>query len=147
MSDALQSMEKFNQYNCGQLLQLISEAHLKWDYQRSNDGNYLRQFASEHFFAVGENEAISSIHIKREHEKYKKAASNLLDISPLSEKVLLNWCLENEQQNAMITDEMKRDRDQRFHDAVDKLNQQECAVMVFGDTGAGENLQFFRILD
>lgn len=131
-------MEKFNEYNCGQLLQLISEAHLKWEYQRSSDIDYLRQFASKHFFAVGENEAISSIHIKREHEKYKQAASHLLDISPLLEQILIRWCVENDQQNAMITDEMKRDREQRFHHAVEKLQQQECAVMVFGDTGAGE---------
>jgi hypothetical protein len=138
-------MEKFNKYDFAQLLQLISEAHLKWDYQRSGDVNYLREFASQHFFPVGENEDISSIHIKREHEKYKQATSNLLEIFPELFINLKDWCAEHERSNSMITDEMKRDRDTRYNDAIQKLEQHECAVMVFGDTGAGKNVDRDKI--
>jgi hypothetical protein len=124
----------------GQLIQIISEARLTWDYQRSGDMEYLREFASKHFFPIGEKEDISSVHIKREHDKYKQATSNLLEISPQLFAILNDWCTENEQYNSTITDEMKKDREMRYNNVIKKLQEQECAVMVFGDIGSGKNI-------
>ena len=131
-------MDAFNNYDFGQLLQLISEARLIWDYQRSGDVEYLREFVSKNFYSVDNNQNVSSIHIKREHDKYKEATSKLLEICPQMFTILQDWCKENEQYNSMITDEMKKDRDIRYHNTLIKMQQQECAVMVFGDTGAGK---------
>jgi transcriptional regulator with AAA-type ATPase domain len=132
-------MNPFGNYKIGELLKLISKARLEWDYERGNDLEYLREFASNNFFPTGEYQKISSMQLKREHDNYKQAMTKLLDICPELFQILNDWCKENEQHQSLITDEMKKDRDKRYREAVTKLKQQECAVLVFGDTGAGKN--------
>jgi transcriptional regulator with PAS, ATPase and Fis domain len=132
-------MDLFGRYSISELIQLISEACLKWNYTRSSDLQYLREFASQNFFPIGEHQNISSVQLKCEHDKYRQAMTKLLDICPELFQILNNWCKENEQRELLITDEMKKDQQTRYQDITTKLKQQECAVMVFGDTGAGKN--------
>jgi transcriptional regulator with AAA-type ATPase domain len=135
----IRTMDPFGRHSIAELLQLISAARLEWEYTRSNELNYLREFASKNFFPTGEHQKISSRQLKREHDKYKQAVTKLLDICPELFQILNDWCKENERHQSLITDEMKKDQNTRYQETVTKLKQQECAVLVFGDTGAGKN--------
>jgi hypothetical protein len=130
---------RFENHDTAQLIQLFHEARLPWDYKRVGELEYLRKFASQNFFSIDERQAISSAQIKREHEKYKQATMELLKTCPQLLEILEDWCETHQKQESTITDKVKKDLDTRYNDTIKKLNQQECAVMVFGDTGAGKN--------
>ena len=104
-------MSSFEHYDVGQLLQMICEEHLKFEYSRAGDVQYMRNFAAQTFFPAT-SDGLSAAQLKSEHNKDKIAAKVLSQRASLLYNILKDWCNENE--------------------------QNECHIMVFGDTEAGK---------
>jgi hypothetical protein len=131
----------FINWDQGRLLQLFFDSRLECDLERRcNDVDYLRDFASQYFVTTDNvmHQSACAMNIKRDHEKYKDLSQRLLAWCHKIEEFSNAWWPQAEHYNVQRTDAIIDDLKQLREKVVPDLKQQQCNIMVIGDTGAGE---------
>ncbi len=131
----------FIKWEQGRLLQLFFDSRLECDLEtRCNDVDYLRDIASQYFVTTDNvmYQSACAMNIKRDHEIYKDLSQRLLGFCHKIKEFSNSWWEQAENYKVRKTDAIIDDIEQLKKKVVPALNQQQCHIMVIGDTGAGE---------
>jgi len=131
----------FIKWEQGRLLQLFFDSRLECDLEtRCNDVDYLRDIASQYFVTTDNvmYQSACAMNIKRDHEIYKDLSQRLLGFCHKIKEFSNSWWEQAEKFSVRKTDAIIDDIEQLKKKVVPALNQQQCNIMVIGDTGAGE---------